>query len=134
VFTQTWPAPGVPLVTGAGQGDAFLPKIPLSGFFAVGLGTGVGVATVTGEVAGSALFFARGFFGVPSGEVAAMGVGEVTAAGEGEGLALFFARVFFGVPSGAALVAGLEAGEGLAFSVFFARRCFGLADGVGVCE
>ncbi len=51
MFTQTWPAPGVPLVTGAGLGDAFLPKIPLSGFFAVGLGTGVGVATVTGEVA-----------------------------------------------------------------------------------
>ena len=132
MFTQTWPAPGVPLVTGAGLGDAFLPKIPLSGFFAVGLGTGVGVATVTGEVAGAALFFARGFFGVPSGEAAVTGVGEATAAGEG--LALFFARVFFGVPSGAALVAGLEAGEGLAFSVCFVRRCFGLADGVGVCE
>jgi hypothetical protein len=98
----------------------------------VAVGAGVGVATLTGE--GLALFFARGFFGVPSGDTAPAGVGEVTAAGEGEGLALFFARVFFGVPSGVALVTGLEAGEGLAFSVFFARRCFGLADGVGVCE
>ena len=134
MFTQTWPAPGVPLVAGAGLGDAFLPKIPLSGFFAVGLGTGVGVAAVTGEVAGAALFFARGFFGVPSGEAAATGVGVATAAGEGEGVALSFARGFFGVPSGVALMTGLEAGEGLAFSVFFVCRCFGLADGVGVCE
>jgi hypothetical protein len=132
VLTQTWPAPGVPLVTGAGLGDAFFPKIPLSGFFAVGLGTGVGVATVTGEVAGAALFFAWGFFGEPSGEAAAPGVGVATA--EGAGLALFFARLFFGVLSGVALVTGLAAGEGLAFSVFFVRRCFGLANGVGVCE
>lgn len=107
MFTQTWPAPGVPLVTGAGLGDAFLPKRLLIGFFAVGLGAGVGLATATGEVAGAALFFACGFFGVPSGEAAATGLGDATAAGEG---------------------------EGLAFSVFFVRRCFGLADGVGVCE
>jgi len=45
-------------VTGAGLGDAFLPKILLSGLFAVGLGTGEGVATVTGEAAGEGLFFA----------------------------------------------------------------------------
>jgi hypothetical protein len=105
VFTQTWPAPGVPLVTGAGLGDAFLPKIPPSGLFAVGLGTGVGVAAETGEAAGEGLFFARVFFGLAPGEAPVAGVSLVDTAG-----------------------------EGLAFSVFFARRCFGLADGVGVCE
>jgi hypothetical protein len=94
-------------VTGAGLGDAFLPKMPLSGFLAVGLGTGVGVATVTGEVAGEALFLARAFFGLPLGEAPVAGV---------------------------ALGETAEAGDGLAFSVFFARPCFGLADGVGVCE
>jgi hypothetical protein len=107
VLTQTWPAPGVPLVTGAGLGDAFLPKIPLSGLFAVGLGTGVGVATLSAEAAGDGLFLARVFFGLPPGEAAVAGV---------------------------ALGDTVEAGDGLAFSVFFARRCFGLADGVGVCE
>ena len=45
-------------MTGAGLGDAFLPKILLSGLFAVGLETGEGVATVTGEAAGEGLFFA----------------------------------------------------------------------------
>jgi hypothetical protein len=105
VFTQTWPAPGVPLVTGAGLGDAFLPKIPLSGFCAVGLGTGVGVATLTGEAAGEGLFFACVLFGLAPGEAPVAGV-----------------------------ALGDKSGEGLAFSVFFARRCFGLADGVGVCE
>jgi len=96
VFTQTWPAPGVPLVTGAGLGDAFLPKIPLSGFFAVGLGTGVGVATVTGEVAGAALFFARGFFGVPSGVALVTGL----EAGEGLAFSVFFVRRCFGLADG----------------------------------
>jgi hypothetical protein len=105
VFTQTWPAPGVPLVAGAGLGDAFLPKIPLSGLFAVGLATGVGVATETGEAAGDGLFFACVLFGLAPGEPPATGVALAD-----------------------------EAGEGLAFSVFLARRCFGLADGVGVCE
>lgn len=104
MFTQTWPAPGVPEVT-AGLGDAFLPKIPLSGFVALGLG--VGVATVTGEVAAAALFLARGFFGLPPGEAPVAGV---------------------------ALGAAAVAGEGLASAVFLERRCFGLADGVGVCE
>jgi hypothetical protein len=90
------------------------------------------VATLTGE--GLAIFFARVFFGVPSGEAVETAVGLATAPGAGEGLALFLARVFFGVPSGEAVVSGVVAGEGLAFSVFFVRRCFGLADGVGVCE
>jgi hypothetical protein len=94
-------------VTGAGLGDAFLPKILLSGLFAVGLGTGEGVATVTGEAAGDGLFFGRVFFGLPPGEAP---------------------------DSGVALGDTAEAGDGLAFSVFFARRCFGLADGVGDCE
>lgn len=95
----------MPLVTGAGLGDAFLPKTALSGFCAVALGTGVGVATVTGEAAGEGLFFARVLFGLSPGEAPVVGVALED-----------------------------KAGEGLAFSVFFARRCFGLADGVGVCE
>jgi hypothetical protein len=93
-------------VTGAGVGEAFLPKIPLKGFLALALGTGVGVATVTGEAAGDGLFFVRGFFGLPPGEAPVPGV---------------------------ALGAVLAPGDGLAFSVL-AFRCLGLAEGVGVCE
>ncbi len=96
-------------MTGAGLGEAFLPKIPLRGFLALALGTGVevGVATVTGEAAGDGLFLVRGFFGLPPGEAPVSGV---------------------------ALGAAVAPGDGLAFSVFLAFRCLGLAEGVGVCE
>jgi hypothetical protein len=88
-----------------------LPKRLLRGFCALGLGAGVGLATVTGEAAGEGLFLVRACFGLAPGEAA---------------------------PAGA-LAAGLAAGDGLAFAAFFARF-FGLAEaaalglGVGVWE
>jgi hypothetical protein len=100
VFTQTWPAPGDP--AGAGLGEAFLPKRPLSGPLALALGAGVGLATETGDAAGEGLFLARVFFGLPAGVVLAAGL----AAGDGLVVAAFFVR-FFGVAEAAALGLGV---------------------------